>query len=144
MADNFVSYSAMPGKRAVATLAALAFATTATVAVADPSARADGTTAVADQPELQMDFPADQQELRRLPDGTEYFGANGTITNVGDQVQKVPPILIVLRDERERIVFSWEVHSSKPSLVPGESVEINEAVTGVPSSARVADPSRSD
>src|SRR5690606_28320929 len=33
------------------------------------------------QPDLQIDFPADQQERRQLPNGTEYFGASGSITN---------------------------------------------------------------
>jgi hypothetical protein len=51
----------------------------------------------------------------------------------------VPPILIVLRDGRDRIVYTWEVASPKPALAPGESVSINEAVTDVPRSATVAE-----
>lgn len=96
------------------------------------------TFAVA-QPELQLDFPLDQQERRQLPNGTEYFGASGTITNTGSQARSVPPVLIVLRDARERIVYSWEVIPPKRSLAPGESISINEAVTDVPRSARVAE-----
>ena len=88
------------------------------------------------QPDLQLDFPADQQERRQLPNGTEYFGASGTITNVGSEAQSVPPILIVLRDARDRIVYSLEVQPPKRSLAPGESVTVNEAVTDVPRSAR--------
>jgi len=91
------------------------------------------------QPDLQLDFPADQQERRQLPNGTEYFGASGTITNVGSEAQNVPPILIVLRDARERIVYSFEVQPPKRSLAPGESVTVNEAVTDVPRSARSAE-----
>jgi len=91
------------------------------------------------QPNLQLDFPADQQERRQLPNGTEYFGASGTITNVGSEAQSVPPILIVLRDARDRIVYSWEVQPPKRSLAPGESVTVNEAVTDVPRSAKVAE-----
>src|SRR5690606_8928165 len=34
------------------------------------------------RPELQLDFPAEQQERRQLPNGTEFFGASGTITNI--------------------------------------------------------------
>ena len=89
--------------------------------------------------DLQLDFPADQQERRQLPNGTEYFGASGTITNIGSQAQDVPPILIVLRDARDRIVYSWEVQPPKRSLAPGESVTVNEAVTDVPRSARFAE-----
>ena len=91
------------------------------------------------QANLQLDFPADQQERRQLPNGTEYFGASGTITNVGGEAQSVPPILIVLRDARDRIVFSWEVRPPKRSLAPGESVTVNEAVTDVPRSAKFAE-----
>ena len=65
------------------------------------------------QPDLQLDFPADQQERRQLPNGTEYFGASGTITNIGGEAQSVPPILIVLRDARDRIVYSWEVAAAQ-------------------------------
>ena len=97
------------------------------------------STFAASQPGLKLDFPADRQERRQLPNGTEFFGASGTITNVRDQVQPVPPILIVLRDERNRIVFSWEVAPPKRSLAPGESITVNEAMTDVPRSARVAE-----
>ncbi len=91
------------------------------------------------QPDLQLDFPADQQERRQLPNGTEYFGASGTITNIGSTARDVPQILIVLRDARDRIVYSWEVQPPKRTLAPGESVSVNEAVTDVPRSARFAE-----
>ena len=91
------------------------------------------------QADLQLDFPADQQERRQLPNGTEYFGASGTITNIGGEARDVPAILIVLRDARDRIVYSWEVQPPKRTLAPGESVTVNEAVTDVPRSARFAE-----
>lgn len=91
------------------------------------------------QPDLQLDFPADQQERRQLPNGTEFFGASGRITNIGGIARDVPPILIVLRDARDRIVYSWEVQPPKRTLAPGESVSVNEAVTDVPRSARFAE-----
>ena len=93
----------------------------------------------ASQPGLKLDFPAERQERRQLPNGTEFFGASGTITNVDTEMKPVPPILIVLRDERDRIVFSWEVAPPKRSLAPSESVTVNEAMTDVPRSARVAE-----
>jgi predicted Zn finger-like uncharacterized protein len=91
------------------------------------------------QPDLQLEFPADRQDRRTLPNGAEYFGASGTVTNIGQETRDVPPILIVLRDGRDRIVYTWEVASPKAELAPGESVTINEAVTDVPRSARVAE-----
>ena len=64
------------------------------------------TFAVA-QPDLLLDFPADQQDRRTLPDGSEFFSASGTITNSGRETRTVPSILIVMRNEREVPVYSW-------------------------------------
>nr|WP_137676670.1 zinc-ribbon domain-containing protein [Parerythrobacter lutipelagi] len=88
---------------------------------------------------LVLDFPADQQERRTLPNGTEFYGASGTITNTGRETVSVPSILIVMRDQRERPVYSWEVVPPQDSLAPGESMTINEAVTNVPKSAKFAE-----
>ena len=97
------------------------------------------TTFAAAPAELVLDFPDAQQGMRQLPNGTEFFGASGTITNSGSATEQVPPILIVLRDARERIVYSWEVVPPKRRLAPGESVAVNEAVTDVPRSAQSAE-----
>lgn len=91
------------------------------------------------EPDLVLEFPAERQDRRTLPNGTEFFGASGTVTNVGQTTHKVPSILIVLRDARDRIVYTWEVRAPKSALAPGESVTINEAVTDVPRSAKVAE-----
>jgi hypothetical protein len=101
-----------------------------------PAARATFAQA---QPELVLDFPPNRQDRRTLPNGTEFFGASGTVTNVGGSELPVPPILIVMRDSRERIVYSWEVVPPKKRLAPGESISINEAVTDVPKSAVAAE-----
>jgi predicted Zn finger-like uncharacterized protein len=97
------------------------------------------TTFAEAQPDLVLDFPPNRQERRTLPGGAEYFGASGTITNAGPSRRSVPTILIVLRDARERIVYSWEVVPPKRQLAPGESVTINEAVTDVPRNAKFAE-----
>lgn len=91
------------------------------------------------QPDLVLDFPASRQDRRTLPNGTEFFGASGSVTNVGEQARNVPPILIVLRDGKDRVVYSWEVAPPKQRLAPGETVTINEAVTDVPRSAEIAE-----
>lgn len=91
------------------------------------------------QQDLILDFPPNRQDRRQLPNGTEFFGASGTITNIGGTRRDVPAILIVLRDGNERIVYSWEVAPPKRQLAPGESITINEAVTDVPRSARFAE-----
>lgn len=88
---------------------------------------------------LQLDFPPNRQDRRRLPNGTEFFGASGTVTNTGQTRRTVPTILIVLRDAQDRIVFSSEIAPPKRQLAPGESVTINEAMTDVPRSAKFAE-----
>lgn len=92
-----------------------------------------------ERPELVLDFPPEQQDRRTLPNGTEYFGASGTITNVGRETSRVPSVLIVLRDELDRIVYSWEIAPPKAQLAPGETITIKEAVTDVPRSAKFAE-----
>lgn len=91
------------------------------------------------QPDLVLDFPPNRQDRRTLPNGTEFFGASGTVTNVGQTRRTVPTILIVLRDGREQIVYSYEVAPPKRILAPGESMTVNEAVTDVPKTARIAE-----
>lgn len=91
------------------------------------------------QQDLVLDFPPKRQDRRTLPNKTEYFGASGTVSNVGRQSRYVPTILIVLRDARNRIVYSWEVVPPKRELAPGETITINEAVTDVPKSAKSAE-----
>lgn len=93
----------------------------------------------AGRPDLVLSFPAERQDRRTLPNGTEYFGASGTVTNVGKDAHDVPPILIVLRDAADKVVYTWNVTPPRDSLKPGESVTINEAVTDVPKSAKVAE-----
>ena len=96
-------------------------------------------TFASDQPDLQLEFPPEEQERRTLPNGTEFFGASGRITNIGTQTRTVPTILIVLRDAQNAIVYSWEVPPPQRELAPGETVTINEAVTDIPRRARFAE-----
>lgn len=91
------------------------------------------------RPDLELTFPPERQDRRTLPNGTQYFGASGTITNVGKDVREVPQILIVLRDAQNRVVYTWNVVPPRDVLKPGESETINEAVTDVPKSAKVAE-----
>lgn len=91
------------------------------------------------QPDLELSFPVEQQERRTLPNGTEFFGARIIVKNTARESRAIPPILIVLRDQRERQVYSWVVQPPQSSLAPGEELTINEAVTDVPKSAVFAD-----
>ena len=91
------------------------------------------------QPDLQLDFPIDQQAKRQIA-GIEIFEVNGTITNIGSTAHDVPPILVVLRDARGRNVWSKEIVPAKASLGPGESLNVNQVFTDqVPRAARMAE-----
>lgn len=89
--------------------------------------------------DLELSWPAERQDRHTLPNGTEYFGVSGTVTNQGKDVREVPPILIVLRDANNRVVYTWTAIPPKDVLKPGESETINEALTDVPKNARVAE-----
>jgi len=90
-------------------------------------------------PGLTVEFPASEQERRTLPNGAEFFGARVVVRNEARETRRVPPLLIVLRDARERVVYSWELVPPQPVLAPGEAMTINEAMTDVPKSAVYAD-----
>lgn len=91
------------------------------------------------EPGLVLEFPPSRQDRRTLPNGTEFFGASGKVTNVGRERRTVPPILVILRDTNNRIVYSLDVIPAKRQLAPGESVTVNEAVTDVPRTAKFAE-----
>ena len=99
----------------------------------------DRPTFAQSQPDLVLEFPPEQQDRRTLPNGTEFFGLSGSVTNVGERTRSVPPILVVLRDARDIIVYRYEIQPPKRSLAPGESVSINEAATDVPRRAAYAE-----
>ena len=82
-------------------------------------------------PGLELSFPATRQDRRTLPNGAEYFGATGTITNTGKEPVNVPPLLIVLLDSQNRVIDHREIAPPKRTLQPGESVTVNEALTDV-------------
>lgn len=89
----------------------------------------------AEQAGLKLDFPEKRQGPRQLPDQTWFFEANGTVTNISQDSRSVPPILVVLRDARDRVVYTAEIRPPKRVLAPGESVAINEALVPVPKAA---------
>lgn len=90
-------------------------------------------------PGLVLDFPPGRQDRRTLPNGSKFFGVSGKVTNVGGTRKAVPTILVLLRDSRNRVVYTWELNPPKRTLNPGESMTINEAMTDVPQSAKVAE-----
>jgi predicted Zn finger-like uncharacterized protein len=91
------------------------------------------------EPDLQIDFPPAKQERRTLPNGTEYFSASGTIRNLSKTAQDVPPMLVVLRDAQDRVVFNWIINPPVDRLQPGQSADFRQAMVDVPRSASSAE-----
>ena len=91
------------------------------------------------QDEVELDFPKSQQRKVALESGEEIFEVRGTIINSSGASVTIPDVLIVFSDEREKNVYSWVVIPSKRELAPGESLNVTEAVTNIPPSAKYAD-----
>ncbi len=89
--------------------------------------------------DLELDFPSSEQRKETLESGEEIFRVRGSIRNTGQESVSVPSLLIVFRDEREKNVYSWVVMPSKSELAPGESLNVTEAVTDIPVSAKAAE-----
>lgn len=105
-----------------------------------PGAVTDYSLPFADvEPDLLIDFPPAKQERRTLPNGTEYFSASGTIRNLSKAAQDVPPMLVVLRDAQDRVVFNWIINPPVDRLQPGQTADFRQAMVDVPRSATSAE-----
>lgn len=91
------------------------------------------------QPGLELDFPKPEQRKEQLPSGEEIFQVRGTITNSARETLRVPNLLVVFSDARERKVGDWVVAPEKRQLAPGETVAVTEAVANIPPGAAFAD-----
>ncbi|MFZ9394999.1 MAG: MJ0042-type zinc finger domain-containing protein [Erythrobacter sp.] len=89
------------------------------------------------RPGLELDFPPEQQDLRTLPNGSEYLEVRGAVTNTARESLSLPTITIALRNEQDQIVYTWEIVPPKSELAPGETLPISEAMVDVPRSARI-------
>jgi predicted Zn finger-like uncharacterized protein len=74
-------------------------------------------------------------ELNEREDGTPYFIASGSIVNPTGTTQKVPEMLVTLKDSGGRPVYSWKMKPKVRSLPPGAKVDFSEARLDVPLAA---------
>lgn len=88
-----------------------------------------------DEPELLLDMPR-KPERRQLPSGDEYFAFSGRIVNASDRAQAVPPIIVEMRDERDRLVFGWTIRPPVKELGPGDQASFHESRIDIPRNAR--------
>lgn len=74
-------------------------------------------------------------EKRRLASGNELLTVTGKITNLTDEMQRVPQIRAELRDDRERPVYDWSISAPVAELQPRQSANFNSAEVDVPRGA---------
>lgn len=75
-------------------------------------------------------------ERRNLPTGEEYFAFNARILNDSDQELTVPPVVVELRDDQGRLVFSWMTKADRNRLKPNEEARVSESRLDIPKNAR--------
>ena len=78
-------------------------------------------------------------ERRELENGSELFAVSGQVINPSPERQRVPDILVELKDaagERGRTVYSWKITPERRMLAPGATVEFNSAKLDVPANSR--------
>ena len=75
-------------------------------------------------------------ERRNLPTGEEYFAFSARILNDSDQELTVPPVVVELRDDQGRLVFSWMTKADKGQLKPNEEARVSESRLDIPKNAR--------
>lgn len=76
-------------------------------------------------------------ERRTLPNGNELFAVTARIVNPTPTTQRVPDILVELRDAPNgRVVYNWTITPPRRTIGPNGSIEFNSAEVNVPPGAR--------
>ena len=89
--------------------------------------------------ETQLRFTDKNVELRTMPSGSELFAVSGKIVNPTADRQHVPDVRVELRDQQDRLVYSWRITPQTRSLAPKAAVDFNSAKLDVPPNARVVE-----
>jgi predicted Zn finger-like uncharacterized protein len=87
------------------------------------------------EPELKIVLNQDLQ-LEERADGTPYFIASGSIVNPTANAQRIPDMLVTLKDASGRSVYNWQMRPKTRNLSPGGKLEFSEARLDVPLAAR--------
>jgi predicted Zn finger-like uncharacterized protein len=91
-------------------------------------------SASAAEPDLKIVLH-DNLEQGRSPDGTPYFIASGSIVNPTAKEQKVPDLLVTLKDSSGRAVFNWKMKAPVSSLAPGATADFSQLRRDIPLAA---------
>jgi predicted Zn finger-like uncharacterized protein len=88
--------------------------------------------------ETPLVFTDKNVELKPQTNGSELFIISGKVANPTSDKQHVPDIRIELKDEQDRLVYSWRVTPQLRELGPKQTIEFNSAQLDPPRSARSA------
>jgi predicted Zn finger-like uncharacterized protein len=77
----------------------------------------------------------DNLQQGKSPDGTPYFIASGSIVNPTSSTQKVPNLLVTLKDSSGRAVFNWKMKSPVSTLAPGATADFSQLRRDIPLNA---------
>jgi hypothetical protein len=75
-------------------------------------------------------------ERQTLASGQDLLTVTGRITNLSDQVQRVPQIRAELRDAQGRSIYNWSISAPARELAPRGSASFNGAEMNVPRGAK--------
>ncbi|PZQ61986.1 MAG: hypothetical protein DI544_05125 [Sphingomonas taxi] len=89
--------------------------------------------------ELPLRIADNPIQRRKMANGSELFAVSGRISNPSATRQRVPDIRADLRDEQNRIVFSWTITPQQRTLLPGAAIDFNSAQVDVPASSKRLD-----
>ncbi|MHB8883625.1 MAG: MJ0042-type zinc finger domain-containing protein [Methylovirgula sp.] len=64
------------------------------------------------------------------------LGIEGEIENLCPQTTKIPPIALAIRDERGRVIYSWQVAAPKQSLGANETFAFRARLAAPPQAGR--------
>ncbi|MFV0623635.1 MJ0042-type zinc finger domain-containing protein [Sphingomonas sp. ac-8] len=82
-------------------------------------------------------FADKQIERRNLSSGNELFAISGKVVNPTGERQRVPDIRVDLKDQSERVVYSWTITPSQRELGPSGSMMFNSAKLDVPANSKM-------
>ncbi len=89
--------------------------------------------------ETPLRFTDKNVELRTMPSGSELFAVSGKVVNPTGDKQHVPDIRVELRDQQDRLVYSWRITPQSRDLGPKGQIDFNSAKLDVPPNAKVVE-----
>ncbi len=78
---------------------------------------------------------AQKPERRTLPNGNEFLMVSGQVINPTSEKQRVPDIVVELRTEQGRMIYSWVIPPASRTIAPKATMDFNGSAVDVPKGA---------